>query len=604
MNSGLSRREFLKAGAGLSVLAAVGGAGVGASADSTRRAGQPDRYRGAPVDAVPSLCEMCFQRCGILGMTRGRQLLGIEGNPDHPLSQGRLCARGLAGSRLLCDPDRLKFPLVRVGERGSGAWRRASWAEALDRVAEGLRTTLDRYGPEAIAFFPHGSSAAYFKALMECLGIGTYASASYGQCRGPRDTGYELTFGGSPGSPERADFESTDAILLIGSHFGENVHTSQVREFIQALSRGARLVVVDPRYSVAAAKADLWLPIRPGTDTALLLAIMRYLITEGLYDRDFVRHHCSGFPELRQAVEHATPDWAAAITDLPPAKIVEAARMLGRVRPRVIVYPGRFVAWYGNDTQRSRALAILCALLGAWGRPGGLFLHSPIQLGKLRRASKDRQSPGRHGTGPQSRPRPPFLHKGYPFQDILQASLEEVERPIKPWFLYGTNVLHSMPTPQRSIEALKRLDFVFMVDVLPSEPSLYADVILPEATYLERYDAPIPVYSAKRPFVALRQPIVEPLYGEPRPVLDRQTVGATPWGLGLHEQRRRGTGHRPAVRRGRQQPRRRRPHRSASWRGQALFWPRAEPPIQHPERQGGVLFQTARGCRNGPGSTL
>ncbi len=500
MSTKLSRREFLKASAGLAALS------LAPPAVPRPLPGLPERHAGRPVEAIPSLCEMCFWRCGILGKRDGGQLVGIEGNPDHPLNRGRLCARGLSGSRLLYDPDRLKHPLIRVGERGEGRWRRASWDEALERVADGFRQTLERYGPNGIAYFPHGASARYFKALMLRLGAQRYASASFGQCRGPRDTGYELTFGSGPGSPERLDFENADAILLLGSHLGENIHTSQIREFTDALARGARLIVVDPRYSVAAAKAELWLPLRPGTDIALLQALMRYLLDNGLYDRDYVADHCKGAARLRDAVAHATPEWAAAVTDLPPEKIETAARILGEARPKSLIHPGRFSTWYGNDTQRSRALAILTALLGAWGRDGGIFQPRPVRLGGLccgGAAEKAHKAPSR---------RPPFIREGYPFQDLVRDSLEKGEHPVRLWFLYGANLLHSMPDPGRTMEAMHQQDFVFMVDVLPTEPALYADVILPEATYLERYDAPLAVANTRRPFIALRQPVVPPMY--------------------------------------------------------------------------------------------
>ena len=506
MNKGFTRRDFLKVSASLPLLTLVDLAQAG---DPTLRPGLPSRYRGTRATATPSLCEMCFWRCGILGKRQDGQLLAIEGNPDHPLNQGRLCARGLAGTQLLYDPDRLKYPLVRVGERGEGRWRRVSWDEALDRIAAGLRDTIDTHGPDSIAYFPHGKSAAYFKTLMQQLSASVYSSASFGQCRGPRDTGYKLTFGMPPGSPERTDFEFADAILLVGSHLGENVHTSHVRDFVQAVSRGAKLIVVDPRYSVAASKADLWLPIRPGTDIALLLGLMHCLIEENLYDHDFVQKNCEGFTELKQAVAHADPRWTAAITNLPSEQIVEAARVLGRARPKTVIHPGRFTAWYGTDTQRSRALAILTALLGAWGRRGGMFLPSPMKLGGLCCDTKQAGVTKKASFIPK---RHPFSDEGYPYQDVLNATLSDEEQRIKLWFLYGTNVLHSMPSAQRTVEALKKLDFVFMVDILPTEPALYADVILPEATYLERYDTPINVASAKQPFIALRQPVVKAMY--------------------------------------------------------------------------------------------
>ncbi len=163
-----------------------------------------------------------------------------------------------------------------------------SWDEALDFFASKLKTLRDTHGPESVAFFPHGLAPQFFATLMKAYGTPNSAEPSFAQCRGPREVGYGLTFGHGLGSPEPVDLEESKLIVLIGSHLGENVFTSQITAFATGLSRGAKLIAVDPRFSTAAAKADWWLPIRPGTDIALLLAWMNVLIAEGLYDREYI----------------------------------------------------------------------------------------------------------------------------------------------------------------------------------------------------------------------------------------------------------------------------------------------------------------------------
>src|SRR6185369_15727440 len=162
-------------------------------------------------------------------------------------------------------------------------------------------------------------------------------------------------------------------IVLLGSHLGENAHNSQVQDIMNGLADGAKLTVVDPRLSNIASKADRWLPIKPATDLALLLAWIRIVIEEGLYDKEYIAKYASGFDELRAAVQEYTPEWAEAETSIASDVIVKVAREMGKFSPNVCIGAGRFSAWYGDDTQRSRAIAILNALLGSWGREGGYF---------------------------------------------------------------------------------------------------------------------------------------------------------------------------------------------------------------------------------------
>ncbi len=502
-----TRREFIKVGG-----AAVGAAAVGGGLLSRWYGLDDDPVPDPGTDGervVPTFCELCFWKCGVLAHVRNGRVTKIVGNPAHPLSRGHLCPRGTGGIGLLYDPDRLKRPMIRREKRGSQVFEEVSWEAALDYVAENMLRIREKYGPEAMALFSHGFGGSWFKHLLKAYGSDNVAAPSYAQCRGPREVGFYLTFGRGVGSPESTDMENSRVIALIGSHLGENMHNTQVQDLARALHRGADLIVVDPRFSTAAGKARYWLPIKPGTDIALLLAWMHVIIREGLYDRDYIEKYAIGFERLKEHVADKTPEWAWAQTSIPVDQIVATARLLAGGRPRALVHPGRRVTWYGDDTQRSRAIAILNALLGSWGRKGGFAVPSAMELPKYPYT--------KYAYKPKA---PPDMPKGttYPLADevlaqgLCLASIPgTAEYDIKGWLVYGTNLLLSLPDPETVKKAIQALDFIAVIEVLPSETVGFADVVLPESTYLERCDElDTPAY--KEPFVAVRQPVVEPMY--------------------------------------------------------------------------------------------
>jgi thiosulfate reductase/polysulfide reductase chain A len=507
MSSKLTRRDFLRR---TSTTAAIAAAATTTAGAQVRQQGWHGDTR---VELIPSYCEMCFWRCGILAEVKDGKVLKVRGNPNHPLTKGKLCARGNAGPALLNDPDRLKFPQIRTGARGEGKLRRASWDEALNMLADRLKDIKKKYGPEAIAMLPHGVSAGFFSTVMKAFGTPNIAEPAFAQCKGAREVAYQLTFGRAVNSPEPVDLEEAKVIVLIGSHIGENVFTSQVTAFSEGLKRGAKLIVVDPRLSTAASKANWWMPIRPGTDIALLLAWMNVIISENLYDKEFLDKYAIGFKELSNHVKPFTPEWAAAQTDLDAGMIRDTARAMAAAKPAVAIHPGRHVSWYGDDTQRARAMAILTALLGAYGRKGGMFLPSKLNPapGRIPMPSMPDSDKGRVDGGGTTFPLAAEESQGLT-QQIVDATLTGSPYPIKAWVVFGQNVFESIPQRQKTWKAIQNLEFLAVVDVLPVEQTDYADIVLPECTYLERYDPPFIATTAKQPFVAIRQPACQPMY--------------------------------------------------------------------------------------------
>lgn len=459
---------------------------------------------------VPTFCELCFWKCGVLAHVKDGRVTKLQGNPIDPLSRGHLCPRGTAGTGLLYDPDRLKTPLIRTEARGRQEFREATWDEALDLVAENLLRIKDEHGPEALALFSHGYGGSWMTHLVKAWGSPNITAPSYAQCRGPRDVGFDLTFGSTVGSPERTDLRNSRCLVLIGTHLGENMHNTQVQDFAHALRNDADLIVLDPRYSVAASKATHWLPVKPGSDMAILLAWMNVLIGEELYDRAYIESYAYGFDQLREHVKQYTPEWAYPRTGIEPDMIRHTARMMGAARPATLVHPGRHVTWYGNDTQRSRAIAMVNALLGSWGRKGGFYIPTSVSLPAYEYPAYDD-----HGLSPADKPDP----SAYPLADeVLSQGVCDATVPgvlgsakIKAWMVYGSNLPSSLPKPEETYKAMQALDFLVAVDVLPTEITGWADVVLPEATYLERCDAPFaPAY--RESYVTVRQEVVPPMY--------------------------------------------------------------------------------------------
>ena len=498
MSHRISRRRFLKI-AGLGTAAA---AASGLSRSARVVAASPKT--AAETRSVPTFCDICFWKCNALAHVRDGRLWKVTGHPDDPLSRGRLCPRGTGGIGAHFDPDRLRAPLVRHATRGEEKWVEVTWDEALGQVAERMLKIKAEHGPEAMALFSHGIGGTFFKHTLKAYGSPNIDAPSFAKCRGPRDVGFELTFGEGIGSPERTDIRNARCLVLLGSHLGENMHNTQVQEFAEAIAQGSSIIVADPRFSIAASKAKHYLAVRPGTDLALLLAWINVIVTEELYDADYVAQHGFGFEHFEAAVASYTPEWAYPETGVPAKLIRDSAREMARHRPATLVHPGRHATWYGDDAQRSRAIALLNALLGSWGRKGGFYYPSMMDVPAYPYPAYPKSARGKVDN-PDHR---------YPFASetittgIREATLSGKPYPVKGWLVYATNLLQAMPNEDETIRAIQNLDLLVVSDVIPSEIAGWADIVLPEATYLERYDE-LNVEMFREPFVALRQPVVE-----------------------------------------------------------------------------------------------
>lgn len=500
-----SRRDVFRLGFASGAAAVT--TGVAAPARAFADTAVPHRHDAPPVAvrSVRSVCGVCFWKCGIdVEIGDDGTPLHIAGSPGHPLSRGKLCPRGVGGLGFFESPNRLTRPRIRTGERGDGVFRDVSWDDAYAEIGGRLRAIIAADGPGAVAFLTHGAAETHFEHLAAAIGTPHSAHPAYDQCKAPREVGFKLTFGHTLASPEPVDIEHTDCLVLIGSHLGENMHNLQVQEMVTATTRGASLVVVDPRRSTAAEKADVWLQIRPGTDIALLLAWIHILIRDGSYDRAFVEQHTSGFDQLVEHVQRCTPAWAAAETGLAEADIEQSAALIAAAGPHLALHPGRHVVWYGNDTQRSRAMAILVAISGSWGARGGYYLPQKVTLPEAEEVYPD--MPALPAMAPRRDP-------GYPFTTGINVDgIRQAVRSgqIKALVVAGTNLITTLPAQHETIEALQQLDLLVVIDVLPTEVTQYADVLLPAAGYLERADG-LCTAANRDAFVALMQTAAPPI---------------------------------------------------------------------------------------------
>ena len=495
--NGLNRREFLQlAGA---VAATLPLTAFSARAETVASAlpllGGADRQ-------VATACGMCPAQCLITATVRNHRLAALKGTPGNPLNGDKICARGAAD--LLNDPDRLKYPMKRLGRRGEGRWQRISWAEAIDTIALKMEDTLRRHGPAALALFSAGPSSVYINELFAEFAIPGRNDSHYENCHCNRDAAYIATLGFSPGAPARLDYENCRCLLLLGCHLGENLMLPEFTRLQSALDNGARLIVADPRRGVLARRTPHHLALRPGSDTALLLGISNYLLERELYDREFVAAHCQGLDALRQAVAAWPLSRAAEATGLAAPEIEECARLLAANAPAVIIHPGRHSNWYGDDVQRLRAQAILSALLGTVGREGGLRL--PRQSGD---AAGRAQGDGLYDSNRRRLSQALDRRGGQRSARILEG-LEQGR--IKLLGCWGQNPFHGYPNPYRTALAWAKADFVFTCDVLPGEAALHADIILPEATFLERYDRVLVRNELEPPLVSARFPVFAPAF--------------------------------------------------------------------------------------------
>ncbi len=495
----MSRRSFLQAGtftvAGLALASAP------FTSHLVRSAPRPNPL--LEDQAIRTSCGLCVNKCGVTAWVRDGVIRKLDPIDEHPKSRGMLCARGNAGVQALYDPNRVKSPLIRVGERGAGRWRQTTWDEALDHVAENLLKVRTEMGPEGVMFSStEGFQEHFFRAFAEAWGSPNVVRHPT-LCLASMVHGMFSTFGEVPAF----DLRKTRYIILAGANRFEALVTPDSVDLMRNVGKRQKLVVLDPRFTITASKADDWFPIRPGTDLAFVLAMMSVIFEEGLQDQNFLDRYTIGQEALREHVRKHTPEWAAEETGIAAREIRRVAREFASAAPAAVFYPGRRSSWTENDTQFRRGIAVLNAIVGAWDRPGGCLPKTRIAIEEPLVFPPDDIAADR--CYDLETLFPLANHKDGTYLALRRSILESAKSPIGAWMIYKQNPLHSVPNTNATLEMMKKIGFIVAIDTSPSDTAWMADVILPESMYLERTDPPHSVAGAV-PVVLNRRQVVPP----------------------------------------------------------------------------------------------
>ena len=287
---------------------------------------------------LKSVCRACHGGCGVLLHVDDGKLIKVEGDPQSPLNHGRLCPIGTVTLDLVYHPDRLKHPLRRLGPRGSGRWERISWDEALDTISARLLAIRDRFGPEAIALGT-GTGRHHIRwvsRFAHALGTPNWCEPGFAQCFHPRVNTCILTFGDFPVCDYTGDTRPR-CVLFWGHNPLNSGPDGETRFNVrEALDHNPKIIVVDPRETDLARKADVWLQVRPGADDALALAMLNVIVSERLHDAEFVERWTFGFDALAERVRSCTPEWAQTLTWISADKIRAAARLFAQTKPAML----------------------------------------------------------------------------------------------------------------------------------------------------------------------------------------------------------------------------------------------------------------------------
>lgn len=446
--------------------------------------------------------------CGILVHVENGRITKIEGDPHSPLSRGTVCAKGLAQVEKLNHPDRLKYPIKRIGERGEGKWERISWDEALETIAEKIKKTIERDGQRAISFAqgtPKGLELYLMIRLANLLNIPNISTPG-NVCHMPRETASILTCGFFP----IPDYDHPPACVMVwGSNLfqtnEEGIPGSQLR---RALDQGAKLIVIDPRKTAVASKANLWLQPRPGTDLALALGMLRVMVNEGLYKKSFVESWTKGFPDLKEHLQQYPLDKVSEITWIPKERIIETARLFSRTKPACIQW-GNALEHNLNSFQCARALLILMAISGNLDVPGGNVNRLSPPLMRPGDLVQIKKFPAKKEKILSPEFRLSTMMGFVPSPLIVKAILTEKPYPIRLMYIQGGNPLLSYANAKETFEAMTRLDFLAVSEIFLTPTAQLADIVLPAATNFEFDD--LGHYGLPHGFLLARPKIVEPM---------------------------------------------------------------------------------------------
>ena len=471
---------------------------------------------------VDGHCGICGAACAVRVHLQGGRIRRLSPRPGHP--HGITCRRIRNVEDIVYAPQRLLYPQRGTGPRGRRSLQRIDWDTALDEIAEALRRVARRHGPEAVCIYT--GRGTFEQSLWEMLSpAGVRETSAWSLLfpfGSPNTTGagancYAAQAVIAPALTSgvwkvdtRADLERAELVVVWGTNPANASPPLAMAGIRRARARGARVLVVDHRRTETVRAADArWLAIRPGTDGALALAMIHVLIEEQLYDRRFVEDWTVGFEELAAYVRDFSPEQAEALTCVPAADIRDAARQIGRARGACVLYDTG-LEYTNSAVQSIRAMLILFALAGHFDVPGGNLIRIPPWDFRVNRSRRVQAPTGKTPIGAERYPLYTKYRSEAQAMELPRAVLSGKPYPIRALLVFGASILTGYPDPGLWRRAFAALDFLLVVDRLPTEESLFADIVLPASTGFEHGG-----YIVQGRRVAVRRPIIEPL-GEAR----------------------------------------------------------------------------------------
>ena len=468
---------------------------------------------GAPGRrTVYSMCGMCAVRCPMEVTVENGKVTWLQGNTHDQAIGASLCAKGSAGLAFEYDDERPQTPLIRMGPRGGGQWRRASWDEALDYIADKLRETIEAFGPRGIALSDRGGPFNDLtRTFVQALGSPNYFNHD-ATCGGNLHNAGNSIYGFGP-TALIPDLMRTKHLVLYGRNMIESLMVKEAKAFMAAMANGMRCTYIDPRASATACKATRYWKVRPNSDYALNLAIIHEVLKQEAYDKDFVARFVSGMDTLREAVKDTTPEWQETHTGVPADQLRAFVKEIAAQAPHVLFHPGWMTARHKQSFYVSRTALILNALMGNIEIPGGYVIAKrPEYYGRKSLKPLTARVPkvdaarvdGAGTTRPSWDPAIGMVHQAF--------AAMETGKPygIGAYFAYRHDPITAMPDTEALKRALDKLKLLVSIDVRYSELGWYSDVILPESTYLERANilaqmpGPVPVFVMRDQAIAPR----------------------------------------------------------------------------------------------------
>ena len=540
-----SRRGVLKGGLGALSTLALGETialmpGPAQAASSRKLVGQRKAKRRANGNGrlkndysratlIKSVCLNCSTVCGIQGYVIDGKLVKVGGNPEDPNNGKSLCAKGQSGPEINTYADRLLYPLERVGPRGSGQWRRIGWDEALDRVAQKIRKTIDEGHPEETAI--HIGRSRIGEEMTRFLNaIGTPSLFNHRAiCSSNKRAANYVSLGETDW--ETPDAEHTKYILNFGANFYEAhqgaIHVAK-RVIKGRFDNGAKLVTFDVRLSNTAGRSDEWWAPNPGSEGAIALAMCHAVMEAGLADRAFLDDWCNvGAADLQAWLKPYTPEWGERLSGIPAADITRMALEFAAVRPACVAFTNRGSSAHYNGFNNDRAVILLNAIVGSIGQPGGYcYGEEPTRVPPRVFPQPMPQPPAPTAKSAiENPPEWPLANKWQRMKvgQIVYDYLKQGRGKVQVYISYTLASPQTWPEGRSlAVDVLKDeklIPFHVCSDVVYSETAHYADLILPDATYMERWGFDTRNNMELRDYVTMRQPLVAPP-GECRSFVD------------------------------------------------------------------------------------